>query len=64
MHDRNGTPLSIGDIVLVPMKITSLTPTDDYCNVSLKSIMGRRPDGQPETVGAVNTAVVVLYEKA
>lgn len=64
MHDRNGTPLKIGDVVLVPMTITDISQADDYCNVSMKSVAGRRPDGMKESVSAVNTGVVVLYEKA
>jgi hypothetical protein len=63
MHDRNGTPLQVGDVVLIPSKITALFPSEDYCNVAAESIHGRRPDGQKETFCAINTGVVVLHER-
>lgn len=64
MHDRNGTPLKKGDIVTITAEITDLYATEEYCNVSLKTVDGRRPDGSKETIGAINTAVMVLQAKA
>lgn len=64
MHDRNHTPLKLGDTVLVPCVITQLSPQDEYCNVQLQTVHGRRPDDQKETVYAINTAVCVLLERA
>lgn len=63
MHDRNGTPLRVGDIVLIAAKITSLQPGEDFCNVSAESLHGRRPDGQKETWYSFNTGTVVLCER-
>lgn len=63
MHDRNGTALKKGDTVLIPAVITELHPTDEYCNVSLQSVHGRRPDGQKEFVQAINTGVLVLHDR-
>ena len=63
MHDRNGTPLKVGDIVTLKMKITATSPGEDYCNVTAQSIDFRKPDGMKETyVG--NSAVLVLQEPA
>ena len=59
MHDAKGRPLKVGDIVLVPAKITELYPTEDYCNVSAESVFGRRPDGAKERFGAINTGVML-----
>lgn len=64
MHDANGTPLSKGDIVYIPAVITELFAGEDYCNVKAESLIGRRPDGSKETFYAINTGVMVLYEKA
>lgn len=59
MHDANGTKLEVGDRVLIPAEITSLSiGTADYCNVAIKSTLGRRPDGQRETM-SLNTGVLV-----
>lgn len=64
MHDVNGTPLKKGDIVLVPMRITDLGGGEDFCNVGLESVHGRRPDGAKERMSAINTGVVVKYADA
>lgn len=64
MHDRNGTPLKKGDVVLIPVVITELNGSEDYCNVSLQSVHGRRPDGLKEHFSAINTGVLVLHESA
>lgn len=64
MHDRNGNELKVGDKVMVPMIITDCTGGEDYCNVSLESVYGRRPDSEKEQVCAVNTGICVLLEKA
>lgn len=59
MHDRNGRELKAGDIVLIPARVKDLYATEDYCNVSLESVYGRRPDGSKETIGAINTGVML-----
>jgi hypothetical protein len=59
MHDANGHPLKKGDKVLIPAVITDLSPGEDYCNVTLKSTLGRRPDGNQESFSGINTAVLV-----
>lgn len=59
MHDRNGTLLQKGDTVLIPCVIDSLSEGEDFCNVTLKSVFGRRPDDAKEVVSAINTGVLV-----
>jgi hypothetical protein len=59
MHDAKGRELKVGDIVLIPAKITQLLAAEDYCNVSAASLKGRRPDGLKENFGAINTAVLL-----
>lgn len=59
MHDRLGRELKVGDIVMIPMRITELHPTEEYCNVSAVSLYGRRPDGTREGFGAINTRVML-----
>lgn len=59
MHDAKGRPLAKGDIVLIPAKITELHLTEDYCNVSAESVLGRRPDGYKERFSAINTGVML-----
>lgn len=63
MHDRNGTPLKKGDIVMIPAVVTELHPTEEFCNVACETVHGRRPDGAKETFYAINTGVVVLHER-
>lgn len=59
MHDAMGRPLKKGDIVLIPARITSTSATEDYCNVSVETALGRRPDGLKEHFNAFNTGVVL-----
>jgi hypothetical protein len=59
MHDAKGRELKVGDTVLIPAKITQLSPLEDYCNVGVSSVFGRRPDGLRETVSAINTGVML-----
>ena len=59
MHDARGIPLKVGDHVLIPATITELSQGEDYCNVSLRSQIGRRPDGQHEFIQAINTGVLI-----
>lgn len=60
MHDKNGKPLKVGDIVVVECVVKDVSTTPDYCNCTLETVHGRRPDGQKERFSAINTAVVVL----
>jgi hypothetical protein len=63
MHDCNGTPLKAGDVVLIEARIVELHPGDDYCNVTVETLVGRRPDGAHERISAINTGVLTLYQK-
>ena len=59
MHDAKGRELKVGDVVLVPMRVAQLTPSDDYCNARLESVYGRRRDGSKEVLSALNTGVTL-----
>lgn len=59
MHDAKGRALAVGDTVLLVATVAELHPTDDFCNVSLTSVLGRRPDGIKESVYAINTGVLI-----
>ena len=59
MPDAKGRPLKAGDLVLVPCRITAVSPTEDYCNVALETVFSRRPDGKVEHIGEINTAVTL-----
>lgn len=42
-HDRDGEVLSVGDTVYVPVKITAIHLTEDYCNVNLETLQPMPP---------------------
>lgn len=63
MHDRNGTPLKVGDIVTIEYEITHCDAGPDYCNITAKSREGRQPDGMAETFCG-NSRVCVLQKSA
>lgn len=58
MHDRTGKPLKKGDKVTILATITDLFPNEDYCNINLETVYGRRPDGAKEHLSGINTAVM------
>lgn len=59
MHDAKGRQLQLGDVVLMPATVTDISPGEEYCNVTVRSIFGRRPDGENEQVSAINTGVLL-----
>lgn len=64
MHDRTGTQLKKGDTVTILCVVTDVQPTNDYCNVSVETVHGRKPDGAKERISAINTAVMEKVEVA
>jgi len=58
MHDVNGKPLKVGDEVIIHGIITECQPSDDYCNCTVETKHGRRPDGSKERFCAINTGVL------
>ncbi len=62
MHDRNGTPLKVGDVVMIPARVTSVQAGADYCNLNAQSLYGRKPDDGKESF-SINTSVVILHER-
>lgn len=63
MHDHLGHELKVGDRVLIPCIVEKLYGGEYYCNVLLKTWYGRRPDDQKETIGAINTGVLVRWNE-
>lgn len=63
MHDLNGTKLSVGDLVLIPAEIISLGESEDYCNIGVETVFGRRPDGEKTIIYSINTGTVILHQK-
>lgn len=59
MHDVLGQKLNVGDSVLVPAKIAHLDPTDNYCNCTLETVAGRRPDNAKDYIYAINTGTII-----
>ena len=55
MHDGMGRELKVGDIIVIPAVVKSVSTGPDYCNVSVETIGGRRPDGQKNHYGDINT---------
>jgi len=59
MHDAKGRELHVGDSVLIPCVITDLQAFEEYCNVTVETKLGRRPDGLKEKFYSFNTGVVL-----
>lgn len=55
MHDAKGRELKVGDTVIVPCRVVSVSPGAEFCNVSIETIGGRLPDGAKNSYGDINT---------
>lgn len=56
-HDVNNNLLEVGDEVIVRAKVTSIQTGEEYCNVTIQSVNGRKPDGMQEMF-CLNAAVL------
>lgn len=68
MHDRNGTPIGVGDIVTIQAKVIQ-TAADDaggYCNCTLEYGYDKPHEAfnMRGTISAINTKQVLLVDKA
>lgn len=63
MHDRNGTLLKKGDIVILEGVIEELTGGEDYCNVTIKATGNVRPNPTRFDLHTVNTGEVCLVHR-
>lgn len=60
-HDKNGVLLAVGDLVNVPCKIASIQTGEEYCNVSLETVIPMPPYTVPSTL-TLNTKQVEKVE--
>ena len=56
-HDIDGTPVEVGQEVLVRFKVISVTPSEEYCNVNLETIEPMHP-GEYKSTFTFNTKQV------
>ena len=62
-HDIKGNELSVGDTVSVICAIEQITETEDYCNLSVVTLLPMLPGKQPSRL-TLNTRQVELVKKA
>lgn len=60
-HDKNGKLIKVGNIVLIPCKVKSITMSEDYCNLTVESLYYMPPYEQPTTY-TLNAKQVILQE--
>jgi hypothetical protein len=58
MHDAKGRELKAGDRILIPCEVRDVQASPEYCNVTVVSLGGRKPDGLRETI-TLNTNVLL-----
>jgi hypothetical protein len=58
VHDAKGRELKKGDRVLIPCEVRDVQASPEYCNVTVVSLGGRKPDGLRETI-TLNTNVLL-----
>lgn len=42
-HDKNGNQLSVGDRVLIEAEVVSISPSEEYCNATVKTVLPMPP---------------------
>lgn len=65
MHDRNGTPVKEGDVVLIEAVIGTTYACEEYCNVTLQIGDRSQPNGPHNVHSSVtlNARQVLLSKK-
>jgi hypothetical protein len=63
VRDAFNRVLKPGDTVLIPCRIIDVSPTPDYCNVSVETLGGRSPDGNKDRFSAINTKQLIRANK-
>jgi hypothetical protein len=61
-HDINGKLLEVGDVVMVPVKILTISPGTDYCNISVETVEKMYP-GEYKTTFTLNGKQVVKQDQ-
>lgn len=59
-HDANGNPLKEGDKVFMQGTITSILPSEDYCNCAVELDLPMPPDNTKTVVSSINCKQVYL----
>ncbi|GEM_PF-6106672 len=59
-HDKNGNELKAGDRVNLECEVISVTPSETYCNVTLKPV---NPPNPPNMYVSEITANAAIVEK-
>lgn len=60
-HDRDGRPLRVGDVAIVPVIIKEIHQTADWCNVTVETSEPMWP-GHKYTTIVLNSAQVIGME--
>lgn len=63
-HDKNGTPIAVGDIVTLECKVIGISPSEDFCNCTLETVEPMFPGDKPSVNSAINAKQVLLVKKA
>lgn len=58
-HDKNGTPIEVGDRVIVEFEVLKVWDSGDYCNVNLRSVELMPGNGHALDISAINTKQTV-----
>lgn len=49
-HDKNGVLLQVGDRVIIPAVVKSITMSEEFCNVTLETVEPMFPSDRHDTV--------------
>lgn len=61
-HDQNNAELNVGDIVTITCRVTNVSAQEEYCNVTMETLLPMPPYTTPNSI-TLNTKQVVLLTK-
>lgn len=62
-HDKNGTLIKIGDIVLIECEVKNISGDENYCSLDVETILPMPGNGHKNYIGALSTKQVLLKDK-
>jgi hypothetical protein len=63
-HDKNGTPIKVGDTVTLELTVKSISGDERFCSLDAETTLVMPGNGLKNQVYALSTRQVLLIQKA
>lgn len=62
-HDKNGTLIKVGDIVLIECQVKEIAGDENYCCLNVETVLPMPANGYKNYISALSTKQVLLKDK-